>query len=161
MKTHHDQVFSNGDRFTETSSLKPMPCRGLRIALCGFGWLNIALGTAGMFLPLLPTTVFLLIALWAFSRSSLRFHVWLYNHPLLGRTIREWHDNRAIPRKAKVLALASIVASMLWVTLFVADDWKLPLVLSAALTPIAGYIVTRPASAAPPGVARALTRADH
>ena len=53
---------------------------GLRYLLIGFGWFNVALGAIGVVVPGMPTTVFLLIALWAFSKSSERFRTWLYEH---------------------------------------------------------------------------------
>lgn len=101
-----------------------------------------------MILPVMPTTVFLLIALWAFSRSSLRFHRWLFDHPLLGPSIRDWHRHRVIPRQAKLLAVTMMTASLLYVTLFVARGWALPVALAIVLAPVAGYIVSRPGRAA-------------
>lgn len=61
-----------------------LSCPGVRHGLMALGWVCVALGIAGLFLPVMPTTVFLLIAAWAFSHSSHRFHRWLYDHPRLG-----------------------------------------------------------------------------
>jgi uncharacterized membrane protein YbaN (DUF454 family) len=130
-------------------------CPGLRWGLFAFGWLNVALGTVGLFLPLMPTTVFLLIALWSFSKCSLRFHRWLYEHPLLGRTLRDWHRHRVIPLKAKIPALAMLGASLIYVVFFVEGHWSLPVLAAALLTGVAAFIVTRP-SRAPSGEAAAL-----
>ena len=119
-------------------------CTGVRYGLLLFGWLNILLGMAGLFLPMFPTTIFLILALWAFSKSSPRFHRWLYNHPRLGRTLREWHAHRVIPPRAKLLAVGMMAGSLAFVTVYVADDWTLPAGLAAVLTVISGYILTRP-----------------
>ncbi len=125
----------------------PAVCRPVRYGLLAFGWLNVGLGALGLVLPVMPTTVFLLIALWAFSKCSLRFYRWLYAHPLLGRTVRDWHEHRAIPARAKVLALATMTASLAYVTLFVAEGWALPLALATVLCAVAGFIVSRPSRA--------------
>ncbi len=119
-------------------------CGPVRYAVLGFGWLNIGLGVLGLVLPVMPTTVFLLIALWAFSKSSLGFHRWLYEHPILGRNIRAWHAHRAIAVRAKVLAIATMAASLLYVTLVVAESWMLPVLVAAVLAGVAAYILTRP-----------------
>lgn len=70
----------------------------------GIGWSSFALGVAGIFLPLLPTTPFMLLAAFCFSRSSPRLHAWIMSHPRVGETIREWQEKRAIRLRAKVLA---------------------------------------------------------
>lgn len=75
------------------------------------GWTCVALGVIGALLPLMPTTVFLLIATWAFSKSSERWHNWLMNHPRFGRMIRCWHEHHAMPRRAKHIAFLTLAAS--------------------------------------------------
>lgn len=115
----------------------------MRWALLAFGWANVGLGIVGIFIPGLPTTVFLLIALWAFSRSSLKFHAWLWHHPKLGPPIRNWHMHQVIPIKAKLLAVFTMVGSFVYIVGFVAADWLLPLVMAGILVPVATFIVTR------------------
>jgi uncharacterized membrane protein YbaN (DUF454 family) len=119
-------------------------CPPARYGLIVFGWLCVGLGVIGVFLPVLPTTIFLILALWAFSKSSARFHRWLYSHPHLGRPLRDWQAHRVIPIPAKFLALTMMTLSLLFVTLFVAEGWALPLGLALVLGTVAAYIVTRP-----------------
>jgi uncharacterized membrane protein YbaN (DUF454 family) len=124
--------------------VEPDICKPWRAALAAFGWLNVGLGVLGMVLPVMPTTVFLLIALWAFSKSSIRFHHWLYFHPVLGRTIRAWHAHGVIPPRAKVLAVTMMSGSLVYVTLFIAQGWQLPVILGLVLASVATFIVSRP-----------------
>ncbi len=84
------------------------------------------------------------MALWAFSKSSARLRHWLYSHARLGRALRAWHARRVIPMPAKCLALTMMTVSLLYVTLFVAEGWALPLGLALGLGAVAAYIVTRP-----------------
>ena len=115
----------------------------LRWGLIAFGWLNVGLGVVGVVVPGLPTTVFLLFAVWAFSKSSARFQRWLWDHPRFGPPIRAWHRHRVIPRRAKVLATTMMTTSFLFVTFFVAESWVLPAVLASVMVPAALYILTR------------------
>ena len=123
---------------------EPRVCAPVRYGLIAFGWMNIGLGVLGMFLPVMPTTVFLLIALWAFSRSSRRFHHWLFTHPTLGRTLRDWHSHRVIPLGVKILAVSMMTVSLSYVTLFLAEGWALPLLLGAVLGGVSAFILSRP-----------------
>lgn len=84
----------------------------LRYCLLTIGWLSVALGVLGIFLPLLPTTPFLLLAAACFMRSSRRFYLWLVEHPRLGPWIRDYLAGEGIPRKAKIYAI-----SLMWVSI--------------------------------------------
>ena len=122
-------------------------CGPARVALMALGFVCTAVGIAGVILPGLPGTVFLLIALWAFSRSSQRFHVWLYEHPLLGRTVRDWHAHRVITVKAKVAAVSMMVLTAAWLFLLSHGDWRLPAISATIMAIVAVWIVTRPSRA--------------
>lgn len=97
------------------------------IALITVGWMSVILGVLGIFLPILPTTPFILLAGWCFSRSSKRFNDWLTNHPKLGPILAMWKSGNGIPRRARNRAILAIVLSMslsailvgrMWATLF-------------------------------------------
>ena len=73
----------------------------MKTLLSFLGIVSLALGIAGIFLPLLPTTPFLLLSAWLFVRSSPRLYAWLTNHPRLGPYIRNFRENRAIPLRVE------------------------------------------------------------
>ncbi|MND97577.1 hypothetical protein SAMN05216201_10386 [Pseudomonas linyingensis] len=85
----------------------------LRWLLLGIGWLSVALGVIGIFLPVLPTTPFLLLAAACFVRSSRRVYIWLVTHPRLGPWIRDYLDGEGIPFKAKAWAIGLMWVSIL------------------------------------------------
>lgn len=116
----------------------------LRYAAMGFGWLMVAVGLVGVFVPLFPTTVFILIAFWAFSISSPRFRCWLLEHRWFGPPIRAWVTHRAIPRYAKILSVASMVLSVTVIAMFAAVSWAVPALAAVISAPIALFIVSRP-----------------
>ena len=86
--------------------------RGLRLIWLVTGIFAIILGVIGVFLPVLPTTPFLLLAAACFARSSPRFYDALLNHPVVGPPIRQWRDERTIPKKAKILAISLLVLTL-------------------------------------------------
>lgn len=90
------------------------PWRWLLLLLAG---LSLALGIVGIFVPGLPTTVFLLIAAWAASRSSPRLHAWLLNHRVFGKLIADWQAGGCVSRRSKwnaTAAMAVCVVLLLW-----------------------------------------------
>ncbi len=94
----------------------------LRYLLFACGCLSVVLGVIGIFLPVLPTTPFLLLAAACFARSSKRFYLWLVMHPRLGPWVRDYLDGQGLPLRGKIWALvlmwASISFSMWIVPLF-------------------------------------------
>lgn len=122
-------------------------CGPARGALLALGFVCTGLGIAGIILPGLPGTVFLLIAVWAFSRSSERFHLWLYEHPRFGRTIRAWHTHRVIPVKAKIAAVTTMTATAIGLVLIADGDWRMPAIAGGTMALVALWIVTRPSRA--------------
>jgi uncharacterized membrane protein YbaN (DUF454 family) len=83
----------------------------MRFVYLALGWLMVGTGIAGAFLPVLPTTPFLLLALWFFSRSSPKLEKWLLSHPRFGKSLRNWRENGSIARKAKIAALSLMAIS--------------------------------------------------
>lgn len=106
------------------------------------GTLSLALGIVGAFLPLLPTTPFLLLAAFCLSRSSPAFHRWLVNHRTLGPPIRDWEENRAISRKGKIAATVAIGLTPPLTLLFGPPWWALA-AQAAILAAVLTFIWTR------------------
>lgn len=86
--------------------------KALRFLLFGLGVASVITGFIGIFLPLLPTTPFVLFAAWCFMRSSERAHNWIYQQPLLATTLINWKKERAISRRTKILAVSMILISI-------------------------------------------------
>ncbi len=114
-----------------------------RWTLIAFGWVCVGVGFVGIFVPGLPTTVFHIIALWAFSKSSERFQRWLWNHSRFGPQTRAWHLHRVIPLKAKVMTVVMMAASLAFVAIVAADGWLWPVLLALLLTPVCIYLLSR------------------
>jgi uncharacterized membrane protein YbaN (DUF454 family) len=85
---------------------RPHDSRAVRIACLAAGGAALLLGLLGIFLPLLPTTPFVLLAAACFARSSTRLHERMLAHRIAGPIIREWHAHRAMPPGVKPWAFA-------------------------------------------------------
>ncbi|MBY4946186.1 YbaN family protein [Cupriavidus respiraculi] len=84
----------------------------MRAVWAALGVFFLLLGFIGIFLPVLPTTPFVLLAAACFARGSERFHGWLMAHPRLGPLVHDWHVHRSIPLRAKCFAIATMWVSM-------------------------------------------------
>lgn len=108
------------------------------------GWISVVLGVLGIFLPVLPTTPFLLLAAACFVRSSPRFYQWLVQHPKLGGYIIHYLNGEGIPKRAKIIAI-----TMIWVTmgfsawLVIPIIWVKMLMFSIGLA-VSIYIIRQP-----------------
>ncbi|KKD59373.1 hypothetical protein RN22_15765 [Grimontia sp. AD028] len=94
-----------------------------RILLLSIGWVCVLLGVIGIFLPLLPTTPFMLLASACFMRGSPRIAHWLHNHPTFGPAINNWNEHRAIDKKIKRRATVFIVLSFSLSIVIVPELW--------------------------------------
>lgn len=115
----------------------------MRTAYLIIGLVFVAVGFVGVFLPVLPTTPFLILAAACFARSSDRLETWLLTHPRFGQSLREWRERGAIPRKAKMMAVAGTSLSFLVLWLGSAG----PVAMAAAALLIAvglAFVLSRP-----------------
>ena len=108
-----------------------------RAAFVALGCVFVGLGVIGAFLPVMPTTVFLIGALWAFSMSSKRLETWLLEHPRFGPRLVAWRAYRVIPVRVKVFAFSSMAASLGIMTIGGAPWWA---IASAAAIMLIGVI---------------------
>ena len=113
-----------------------------------FGWLSLALGVVGIVLPLLPTTPFVLLAAFCFSKSSTRFHNWLLNHKLFGSLVRNWQQHGVITLNAKLLATLSIVVMLSISFYFVQLPLLIMLVVISSVLMVLMFIWSRPSKPA-------------
>ncbi len=107
------------------------------------GMLALALAIAGAILPLLPTTVFLLVAVYAFARSSKRLHDWIMEHRHFGRLVRNWQAYGSIDRRSKLFAILAMIAALAASVLLGFNLWIL-FVQAGVLAGAALFILTRP-----------------
>lgn len=115
----------------------------MRLLLQGFGVLCVIAGIIGVFVPLWPTTIFMILALWAFARSSPRLHNWLLTHRRFGPPLQAWERHGAIPAWAKLLAVVSLAASLAIVAVSVHSHLVVGIV-AAFFAILVLYILTRP-----------------
>ena len=118
------------------------------LSAVSFGWRCLAwsclgLGTVGAFLPLLPTTPFILLAAWAAPKGSEKLDHWLHHHPHFGPLLLAWKQERALPRRAKWLAVTMLAVSwaLLW---WLETATGVLLFLALLFCAVAGYLLTRP-----------------
>lgn len=112
------------------------------------GALVFVLGIVGIFVPLLPTTPFILLAAFCFSRGCARCEAWLISHPRWGPMVLDWRERRAVPLRAKQLAtvMMTIGCAVAWPQLPSPWRWA-PIVLCVAVAAWLWTLPTRPPSA--------------
>lgn len=109
---------------------------------------SLGIGIVGIFVPGLPTTVFVLLSAYAAARGSERLHHWLLAHPRFGPAIRDWQAHGAVSRRAKwsatwamLLCAAVLLAVMAW---FPAHRWWMTALPIACMAVVAAWLWRRP-----------------
>lgn len=97
----------------------------VNIFLTILGLIALGLGILGAFLPVLPTTPFLLLAAALFLRGNKDLHHWLMSHPKLGTYISNFTEHKAIPLRVKIVSVAMLWLTLLYCAIFVAGHWAL------------------------------------
>lgn len=131
---------------TPTPQPSPPPPKGSRLTRPLFfvaGLVFVGLGIAGYILPVMPGTIFLILAAGCFARSSRRLEAWIENHPKYGPTVVAWRRHGAIPRKAKYLSIGMMALSFVVVAIaHPPPEWFWA--TAAVLLACALFIATRP-----------------
>ena len=107
---------------------------------CGF----FGLGAVGTVVPGLPTTPFMLLALWAFAKSSRRLHDWLYTHPVFGPPLQQWCAHRVIPTRAKLLAVITMTVSFVYLAFFTTVNLWIKVSVALVMLYGAAFILSKP-----------------
>ncbi len=115
-----------------------------RLTLLGIGWLSLIAGLIGILLPVLPTTPFLLLSAWCFSRSSGRLHQWLLNQRHFGQVIRRWEEDGSMERRIKFRAIAMIIVGFSLTLLIAPIGQYLQITLVLLATAISAYVYRLP-----------------
>jgi len=114
-----------------------------RLVTLIFAYIALGLAIIGVFLPLLPTVPFLLLAAWLAARSSQRLHQWLYSHRYFGKQLTNWEKHGAISRQSKITAV--IMLTLSWALIFILyANMMVVLGLLLLFILVASFIVSRP-----------------
>ena len=108
------------------------------------GWIFFVIGFIGVVLPVLPTTPFMLLALWSFSKSSVRFHNWLYQHRFFGPPLQQWDKNKVIPLSAKIMAVFMMLASFAYLVFFKKSEIEVLIPVGLLMLYGMWFILTKP-----------------
>ncbi|MBZ0182522.1 MAG: YbaN family protein [Melioribacteraceae bacterium] len=114
----------------------------MKILLIICGWIFVGLGVIGIFLPVMPTTVFLLIAASCFAKSSERFHYWLLNNKLLGKFINDYYLHRAMPLRAKIIAITMLNLVIGYSAFFAVKTEIIKLLLFTIAVGVTSYLLS-------------------
>lgn len=116
----------------------------MRYALLGCGWVALAIGAVGLFVPILPTAPFVLLAAACFMRGSDRLHAWLTEHPTFGVHIRDYLAGNGLQRRSKVMALATLWASVLTSTVLLVPIIVVDCIIVGIALAVTLYILRLP-----------------
>lgn len=116
----------------------------IKLIYMTIGLALVAIGVIGIFVPLLPTTIFFILAAVFFAKSNPRLENWILTHPKLGPSVVEWQEHGVIPFKAKLMAFAGMTLGYLLFLHMSAPSYILAIAVALMMMGIATYVGTRP-----------------
>lgn len=108
----------------------------------GVGFIFLGLGIVGAFLPVMPTTIFLILAAWAFAESCPAWRDWIFDHPRFGSNVRLWFEHGVIPLNIKRIAIGMMALSYGFTAWMISNLWVI-LGIGVCLLSVSLFIVTR------------------
>jgi len=114
----------------------------IRVALLVAGTVSVGLGIIGIFLPLLPTTPFLLLAVACYARSSKRFHDWFMNNRWFGNYIKNYKEGKGIPLGVKVTSISFLWATILFSAIFIVHNLFVRIILIVVAIAVTLHILS-------------------
>jgi uncharacterized protein len=125
----------------------PVTARWQRSLYFVAGIFMLVLAVIGALLPVMPTTIFVILAAWCFGRSSPRLEAWLLAHPRFGPALVAWRREGAIPKRAKAFAAGGMALGFVIFLETAHPGWPLALLVAALIGACAAYVLSRPAPA--------------
>lgn len=123
-----------------SDSLKLAKRRSTRLIYLGLGHLSLGVGIIGIFLPVLPTVPFVLLASICYARGSAKFYHWLMNHRVFGPPLVDWKKTRSLPLRVKALAVTLIAISASVSIFFLIPVTAVKWLVAICCTSVAGYL---------------------
>jgi uncharacterized protein len=112
----------NSQNSAAKEEFRPHHNRMIRWVLIISGVVLVGIGILGMFLPLLPTTIFFILAAWCFARSSEKFHVWMHTNRLFGKYLSNYRSGSGMTLKSKIFSIVFLWAGILVSALFLTQN---------------------------------------
>lgn len=114
----------------------------IRIILFIIGTISLGIGIIGIFLPLLPTTPFLLLSAACYARSSKKFYKWLLNNRIFGKYIRNYKENHSVPLKIKLYSIFLLWIAILSSVIFIVENLLFKIILIVIATVVTFHIIS-------------------
>ena len=116
-----------------------------RIFLLSLGWFCVGIAFIGIFTPGIPTTPLLIVALWAFAKSSKKFHTWLINHKRFGPILRNWESHKVVPKNAKIIMVIMQISAVVIIQ-YTLNNVFITISLAVLLIFVAWYVIRLPST---------------
>jgi uncharacterized membrane protein YbaN (DUF454 family) len=116
----------------------------VRVLFFTVGTICLFLGVIGVFIPVLPTTPFLLLSAACYLRSSTRMHRWLFDNRYFGEYLRNYRDGKGLPLNTKIFTLTLLWVTICYSMLFIVVLWTVQLILSIIAIAVSVHIILLP-----------------